>query len=166
MTNVLFYLQMKAWWVCTFIQWCAHSDTVEMVASVRSIYTCWVLLFHLDGTLGHFCERIAGMNAPPFSWYLVQLVKCMRILRLKWSPTSSHRILKQLNYTGDEKGVLEKQEAVMLADGQSNGLMGMLNEWGILQGSPQLLVEFWIESVNQLLLLWKWRAKVSWNPAK
>lgn len=58
------------------------------------------------------------------------------------------KFLKQLNYTEDEKGVLEKQEAVMLADGQSNGLMGMLNEWVILQGSPQLLVEFWIESVN------------------
>lgn len=53
----------------------------------------------------------------------------MRILRLKQSTTSSRwKFLKQLNYTEDEKGVLEKQEAVILADGQSNGLMGMLNE--------------------------------------
>ncbi len=41
---------------------------------------------------------------------------------------SSLKFLKQLNYTEDGKGVSEKQEAVMLADGQSNGLMGKLNE--------------------------------------
>lgn len=60
------------------------------------------LLFHLHRTLRHFYNNssaidsnlnpilvllsrrwIAGMNAPPFSWYLPQFVKCMRILGLK-----------------------------------------------------------------------------------
>lgn len=91
---------------------------------------------------------IVETNASPFSRSF-SFVKCAKILRLKQSTTSPHwNFFKQLNYAEDEKGVFEKQEAVPLADGQSNGLMGMLNEWAILQGAAQRLVEFCIESVN------------------
>lgn len=93
---------------------------------------------------GNECITILQIFGSVFSF-----VKCAKILRLKQSATSSHwNFLKQLNYAEDEKGVFEKQEAVPLADGQSNGLMGMLNERVILQGAAQLLVEFCIESVN------------------
>lgn len=80
---------------------------------------------------------------------LLNVRRKKEILRLKQSTTSPHwNFFKQLNYAEDEKGVFEKQEAVPLADGQSNRLMGTLNEQAILQGEAQRLVEFCIESVN------------------
>lgn len=148
-------------------------ESVEMVASAESNYACWPFTFLVPNwstfaTISvqlmpriwiaiqspPFFSRllsrrwIVETNASPFSRSF-SFVKCEKILRLKQSTTSPRwNFFKQLNYAEDEKGVFEKQEAVPLADGQTNGLMGMPNEWAILQGAAQRLVEFCIESVN------------------
>ena len=48
----------------------------------------------------------------------------------------------ELHTEEEKEGVLDKQEAVMLAYCRANRMMGMLNEWAILLGSLQHLVEF------------------------